>query len=173
VVADSHEQLPIDRRPFGQLLDDMQPYEKLVQRHLVAGVMLAHVVYDELDPMPAGFSPFWIRTQLREQIGFDGAVFCDDLSMRATANYGTMPERAGLALDAGCDMILVCNDRAAAEAAVSSLADYSNPPSLVRLARLHGTGGELRESLLASDSWQEAADRLNRWLDRPELELNA
>jgi hypothetical protein len=70
-------------------------------------------------------------------------------------------------------MVLVCNVRPAARAAAAALRDYSNPLSLVRLARLHGTGTQLRESLLASDEWQAAAERLGRWLERPALELNA
>ncbi len=173
VVADSHKTLPVDRRPYSVLLDDMQPYEKLVQRRVLAGVMLAHVVYAELDPKPAGFSAYWIGEQLRRQIGFDGAVFSDDLSMKATADFGPMPERARLALDCGCDMVLICNDREAARAAVARLADYSRPLSLVRLARLHGTAAPDRGSLMASDEWRAASARLADWLDRPELKLDA
>jgi beta-N-acetylhexosaminidase len=173
VVADSHEQLPIDRREYGDILDDMRPFEKLIANRLLAGIMLAHVVYKEVDPLPAGFSRYWIGRELRSEFGFDGAVFCDDLSMKATASYGTMPERAARALAAGCDMVLICNDRPAAQAAVAALAEYSNPPSLVRLARLHGTGQTLRETLLASDEWQVASERLGRWMDRPPLELDA
>ncbi len=173
VVADSHEQLPVDRRAFSDVLDDINPYEKLVNRHQIGAVMMAHVIYAEVDAAPAGFSAYWIKTQLRNQLGFDGAVFCDDLSMKATANYGSMPQRAKLALDAGCDMVLVCNDRPAALRTVEALQEHSNPLSLVRLARLHGTGGELRETLLASEKWQSATASLNRWLDRPTLELNA
>lgn len=173
VVADSHEQLPVDRRGYGDLLDDMRPYEKLIGARQLAGVMLAHIVYAELDPVPAGFSPYWIKTQLRQQLGFDGAVFCDDLSMKATRKFGSMARRAQMALDAGCDMILICNDRPAAKAAVASLREYSNPLSLVRLARLHGTGHLMRESLLASDEWLSATDRLSAGLGRPPLELNA
>jgi beta-N-acetylhexosaminidase len=173
VVADSHEQLPIDRRAYGDLLDDMRPYEALISQRKIAAVMLAHVVYDTLDRSPAGFSAYWIREQLRGRLGFDGAIFCDDLSMRATAGYGSMSQRAKLALAAGCDMLLVCNDRTAAQHAVSALGDHSDPLSLVRLARLHGTGAVQRETLLASDTWQEAAGRVNQWLDRPDLELNA
>jgi beta-N-acetylhexosaminidase len=173
VVADSHEQLPVDRRPYGSLLDDMQPYEKLVSRRAIAGVMLSHVVYAESDAQPAGFSPYWIREQLRGQIGFDGAVFCDDLSMKATATFGPMPQRAELALAAGCDMVLICNDRPAALATVAALRDYSQPTSLVRLARLHGTGSIVRDTLLASDEWQNAVRNLSNWLSRPILELDA
>ena len=173
VVADSHEKLPVDRREYGDILDDMRPYETLIRHRLLAGVMLAHVVYIEADPLPAGFSRYWIEQQLRSQLGFDGAVFCDDLSMKATVEFGSMPKRAERALEAGCDMVLVCNDRAAAQATVATLRDYSNPLSLVRLARLHGTGHMLRETLLASDEWQSASESLGRWSDRPELELDA
>jgi beta-N-acetylhexosaminidase len=173
VLADSHEKLPVDRREYSDILDDMHPYERLIANRRIAAVMLAHVVYPEVDSLPAGFSPQWIRHQLRARLGFDGAVFCDDLSMKAAANFGPMPARAKRALDAGCDMVLICNDRPAAVATVAALSDYSNPLSLVRLARLHGTGTVLRESLQASDEWQHATQTFSRWLDRPPLELNA
>jgi beta-N-acetylhexosaminidase len=173
VVADSHEQLPVDRRAFSDILDDILPYERLVSRRQIGAVMMAHVIYEELDAAPAGFSAHWITTQLRNQLGFDGAVFCDDLSMKATANYGSMPQRARLALDAGCDMVLVCNDRPGALRTVEALQEHSSPLSLVRLARLHGTGGELRETLLASEEWQSATATLSRWLDRPTLKLDS
>ncbi len=173
VVADSHDQLPVDRRSYGDLLDDMQPYEKLIAKRQLAGVMIAHIVFSETDPLPASISPYWIQEQLRRALGFDGAVLCDDLSMKATESMGSMPKRARLALEAGCDMVLVCNDRAAASATVTALRDYSKPLSLVRLARLHGTGKLMRESLLASEEWQIAADHLQHWLDRPELKLDS
>lgn len=173
VVPDSHEHLPVDRRGYGDLLDDMRPYERLIGTRKLAGVMLAHIVYAELDAIPAGFSAYWIQNQLRDQLGYDGAVFCDDLTMKATRQFGSMTKRAQLALEAGCDMVLICNDRPAAQAAVAALRDYSNPLSLVRLARLHGTGQVLRETLLASDEWQAATERLAIALGRPQLELNA
>lgn len=173
VVADSHEALPVDRRPYGDLMDDMRPYESLINMRRLPAVMLAHVVYAETDPKPAGFSSYWIGNQLRSQLGFDGAVFSDDLSMKAAAGFGSMPTRAGAALEAGCDMVLICNDRPAAQETVVALAEYSNPLSLVRLARLHGTGTVLRETLLASEEWQQAADRFDGWQERPDFELDA
>ena len=173
VVADSHDQLPVDRRSFGDLLDDMRPYEKLIAKRQLAGVMIAHIVYAETDPLPASFSSYWIKQQLRSALNYDGAVVCDDLGMKATETMGSMPKRARLALQAGCDMVIVCNNRPAASATVAALRDYSDPLSLVRLARLHGTGKVVRESLLASDQWQIAADSLQQWLDRPALKLDA
>ncbi|MEJ2255999.1 MAG: beta-N-acetylhexosaminidase [Woeseiaceae bacterium] len=173
VIADSHLKLPVDRREYGVLLDDMRPYERLVRSGSIAGVMLAHIVYEQIDAQPAGFSEYWIGRELRSRIGFGGAVFSDDLSMKATASYGSMAERARLSLDAGCDMILVCNDRDAAHEAVAALNEYANPLSLVRLARLHGTGGQPRETLRASEEWQAANARFRHWSDRPELRLDA
>jgi len=136
-------------------------------------VMLAHIVYQEIDSQPAGFSNYWTQRELRSRLGFGGAVFCDDLGMQATRDFGNMPERARLALDAGCDMILVCNDRDAAQQAVAALKDYSNPLSLVRLVRLHGTGNPQRESLLGSEEWQHVNTLFAGWSERPELKLNA
>jgi beta-N-acetylhexosaminidase len=173
VLLDSHLALPVDRREYGVLLDDMRPYERLVSNGSIAGVMLAHIVYEQIDALPAGFSEYWIQRELRSRIGFGGAVFSDDLSMKATEAYGTMAERARRSLESGCDMILVCNDRGAAHEAVEALNDYTNPLSLVRLARLHGTGQQLRETLLASDEWQAVNERFCHWSDRPEFHLDS
>ena len=173
VLADSHLKLPIDRRDYGLLLDDMRPYENLISNGVLTGVMLAHIVYEKIDPLPAGFSEYWIGQELRSRLAFNGAVFCDDLSMDATRDYGSMAERARLALQAGCDMVLICNNRDAAQRAVAALDDYSNPLSLVRFARLHGTGHPLRETLLASEEWQTVNARFGHWSDRPELHLDA
>ncbi|MBT8080806.1 MAG: beta-N-acetylhexosaminidase [Gammaproteobacteria bacterium] len=173
VIADSHLQLPVDRRDYGMILDDMRPYERLVSNGSIAAVMTAHIIYDQVDELPASFSAYWIQKELRSRLGFGGAVFCDDLSMKATAGYGTIGERARLALEAGCDMVPICNDRDAAQEAVDKLADYSNPLSLVRLARLHGTGHTLRESLLAGDKWQTINARFRHWDERPEFHLDA
>ena len=173
VLADSHLKLPVDRRDYKVLLDDMRPYERLIGNGAIEGVMLAHIVYEQIEAQPAGFSELWIQRELRSRLGFGGAVFCDDLSMKATRGYGSMAERGRLALDAGCDMILVCNDRDAAHQAVDALNAYTNPLSLVRLARLHGTGGMLREELLASEQWQAVNNRFIHWGDRPEFHLDA
>jgi len=173
VVADSHLKLPVDRREYGDVLDDMRPYERLISASGAAGIMMAHIVYAEIDPEPSGFSRYWIETELRGRLGFDGAVFSDDLSMEATRDYGSMPERARMSLSAGCDMVIICNDRPAARRAVTALAGYSNPLSLVRLARLHGTGGLSRKAMLASDEWQAAVAALADVSEPPELELNA
>ncbi|MDI5890539.1 beta-N-acetylhexosaminidase [Halomonas rhizosphaerae] len=112
VAADSHHELPVDERPLDELRrHDLLPFAELAPR--LDAVMPAHVVYPDFDPRPAGFSPAWLG-MLRESLGFKGVIFSDDLSMAGAAAAGTPAERARLALAAGCDMLLVCNDRGAA-----------------------------------------------------------
>ncbi|SFT89659.1 beta-N-acetylhexosaminidase [Halomonas saccharevitans] len=112
VAADSHHELPVDARPLEALHEhDLVPFARLAPR--LDALMPAHVVYSGFDHRPAGFSPAWLG-MLRESLGFKGAIFSDDLSMAGAAFAGTPGERARAALAAGCDMLLVCNDRAAA-----------------------------------------------------------
>jgi beta-N-acetylhexosaminidase len=172
VVADSHVDLPVDRREYTAILDDIRPYERLINNRAIAGVMTAHVVYEEIDRAPATFSRAWIKNELRGRLGFDGAVFSDDLSMHATRVVGGMRDRARLALDAGCDMLLVCNDRPAAERVVAALQERRDAASLVRLARLRGSPKLSVEELPENDDWQAAHAAVLDWQERPALELD-
>ncbi len=109
VAADSHVTLPDDPRPLEQLRRrDLLPFRRLMDDGLEA-VMCAHVVYSLVDTLPAGFSPVWLRQILRREMGFDGAVFSDDLAMEGAACVGDFQARAEAALEAGCDMLLACN----------------------------------------------------------------
>jgi beta-N-acetylhexosaminidase len=108
VAVDSHVDIPVDRRQLAELrAADLVPYQRLAA--VLAGVMPAHVIYPEVDSAPAGFSPIWLQNVLRQEIGFDGIIFSDDLSMEGAAVAGGILERATAALRAGCDMVLVCN----------------------------------------------------------------
>lgn len=111
VVADSHKELPVDRRPWAELAaTELAPFAELIADG-IPSLMLAHVKYSAVDPAPASLSRHWIQDVLRRKMKYDGALFCDDLSMGGAAEVGSMAQRAQLALDAGCDMLLVCNDR--------------------------------------------------------------
>ncbi len=156
VAGDSHEELPADERAYDAIeMEDLVPFERLVRRGLEA-VMPAHVVYPRVDPRPAGFSPFWLRKVLRERVGFQGVIFSDDLNMAAAATGGSYPERARVALAAGCDMLLVCNNRPEAARVVEDLRDYDEPAGHLRCLRMHGRGGLERGRLHLDPRWQRA-----------------
>jgi beta-N-acetylhexosaminidase len=156
VVEDSHAEFPVDRRPEATLREaDLQPFKALISAGTspwadtwtgtgtVAGtgavldaVMPAHVIYPAVDDQPAGFSSVWLKQILRTELGFQGVIFSDDLSMTAAEVAGSYPQRARAALDAGCDMVILCNNRLAALAVVDSLVDFDDPVGAQRLARL-------------------------------------
>ncbi|MCL2309804.1 MAG: beta-N-acetylhexosaminidase [Proteobacteria bacterium] len=115
VEADSHHDLPVDARTMDAIEPDLVPYRALIADGLEA-VMMAHVKYPAVDPLPAGYSAFWVHEMLRGRLGFDGLVFSDDLGMAGAALEGGndgWAARADAALAAGCDVVLACNDFAA------------------------------------------------------------
>ncbi len=128
VAADSHVAIPVDERPWAALQEDMEAF----RRGKVDAVMPAHVIYPEVDHRPAGFSPVWLKI-LREQLGFDGVIFSDDLSMEGASVAGGIVERATAAWSAGCDMLLVCN---APDAAGQLLDTWHIQPDAQRAARI-------------------------------------
>ena len=172
VVADSHRALPVDRRGLGELTDDLLPYRRLIANGLAA-VMVAHVLFPEVDPAPASFSRRWIQQELRQQLGFTGAVFSDDLSMEGAAVIGPTPERARRALAAGCDVLAICNDRPAVLATLEELADEADPLSQIRLARLHGRPGPALRELTQDARWLECRAAIDHCRDAPVLRLDA
>ena len=112
--ADSHFALPVDERSEAQIRElDLKPFALLASQ--LGGIMPAHVVYSQVDSLPAGFSRYWLQNVLREELGFAGVIFSDDLSMAGAHAVGGIPERIDAAVASGCDMLLICNDRAAAE----------------------------------------------------------
>jgi len=151
VVEDSHVALPIDQRELEVILDqDLQPFAKLITLGLDA-IMPAHVIYTDADPNAAGFSSFWLREILRERLGFEGVIFSDDLTMAAAASAGNFGDRARAAIDAGCDMVLVCNDPDAADEVLDAMENVVSEESLLRLASMAGseTGGSDTGEILA------------------------
>ncbi|HUS25097.1 MAG TPA: beta-N-acetylhexosaminidase [Candidatus Binatia bacterium] len=136
VTADSHTELPVDRRTWDEIeRTDFVPFQALIGDG-IPSLMLAHVRYSAVDETPASLSRIWIEEMLRRRLGYDGAVFCDDLSMGGAAVAGDIVSRARLALDAGCDMLLVCNDRAAVLRLLTELDPGTRPEASRRLQRL-------------------------------------
>lgn len=136
VVIDSHEALPIDERDFESIYaTDMTPFRELSQQ--LDAIMPAHIVFPAIDEKPVGFSRKWLTEILRGQLHFDGVIFSDCLTMKATEPFGSYSERATLAFDAGCDMVLVCNNPEGAREVLNAFtADDINPDSQRRLMGL-------------------------------------
>lgn len=173
VAADSHEELPSDGRSFADIeMEDLVPFERLIHHGLEA-VMPAHVVYPRVDANPAGFSAFWLRRVLREQLGFQGVIFSDDLNMAAAAAGGSYAGRARVALDAGCDLLLVCNNRPAALEVIESLREHDDPTVHLRCLRMHGRGGFERERLHLDPRWQQGLRAVAELeaMDEPSLDF--
>jgi len=161
VALDSHLTLPVDERDLDAIrAKDLLPFKQLIEEGL-EGIMPAHVVYPRIDQNPAGFSPFWIQQILRKELNFNGTVFSDDLSMEGAASVGDFPERARLAQLAGCDMILVCNNPAAAEQVLDALPITRDPIREQRLRAMQGKPQMNREQLMQSEKWQRLSTLIN------------
>ena len=172
VEADSHLALPVDNRQFTEIeKNDLLPFRKMIDYGLDA-IMPAHVVYPSVDAELAGFSPFWLKEILRKRLGFQGVIFSDDLTMAAAEQAGSYAERAIAALNAGCDMVLVCNNQPAAIDVLESLENYSDPIAQSRLARMHGKGHVELEKLKLKARWQNAMTILDKMHKNQSLDLN-
>ena len=157
--ADSHVAIPTDGRAFAEIWKkDILPYKPAIEAGMAA-VMPAHVIYPQVDPEPAGYSRHWLQDILCGKLGFDGLIFSDDLSMEGASTAGGIPERARAALDAGCDMVLLCNDPAGQEILLESLSGLQlQKPE--RLERMRKQGGrDLRKSVAYRDA-QETLQQL-------------
>ncbi len=138
VQADSHLEIPVDERSYTDIeLCDLIPFRQMVNFGLTA-VMPAHVIYPKVDSRPAGFSPVWLKNILRGQLGFEGCIFSDDLSMAGATVAGSIVQRAEAALNAGCDMALVCNNPSAADELLAGLEWDMPATGKARLAQMRG-----------------------------------
>jgi beta-N-acetylhexosaminidase len=157
VAADSHLELPVDERSLADIrAQDLLPFKHLAAR--LKGIMPAHVVYTAADDNPAGFSRFWLQDVLRQELGFKGVIFSDDLAMAGAAFAGDYPARARAALGAGCDMVLVCNDRAGAVQVAQSLEQWQPDASLVAATTL--SASQPSSSLALADAQARAQQLL-------------
>ena len=138
VAADSHTVVPVDTRTLAEIAaDDLVPFGALVKQGLEA-IMPAHIVFPEVDSQPAGYSRKWLREILRDGLAFDGVVFSDDLGMAGAFGAGDLVARAAASLAAGCDMVLACNDFAAADDLLANLEAEPDNDLARRTAAMEG-----------------------------------
>lgn len=172
VSEDSHCELPVDCRPMGELLmEDMVPFQRMIDYGLDA-IMPAHVIYEQVDRELAGFSRIWLKDVLRDQLGFHGVIFSDDLTMAAAEQAGSYADRARSALAAGCDMVLVCNNPTGAAEVLDALVEYSNPAAQMRLVRMHGRKRFSRDTLHLNQKWKNALQLISQYEENPSLDLD-
>ncbi|MCB8890374.1 beta-N-acetylhexosaminidase [Vreelandella malpeensis] len=156
IEADTHLKVAEDPRPLEALkAHDLVPFARLAGE--LDGVMPAHVIYSAFDSRPAGFSPSWLG-MLRESLGFKGCIFSDDLTMAGAHVAGSPAERARAALAAGCDMLLICNDRDAALEVVGACQGLQNK----RIGKLrYARARPDLEALGALKRWRRANAKLS------------
>lgn len=170
VHSDSHTEFATDNRALADLDDDLRPYRELIANGLAA-VMVAHVSFPAVDARPASLSSWWIKSYLRGELGFKGAVISDDLSMTGAAVVGAHETRVRLALEAGCDLVLVCNAPEKVPPVLESLQGYVSPTAQLRATRLHGRNQFDWEKLHASAEWHKASGLVAPLCARPKLTL--
>ena len=157
VQGDSHHMIPVDKRNFDQISEnDLVPFRVMIAS-AVEGIMTAHVIYPQMDEQPPTFSRYWLQEVLRDDLGYKGLVFSDDLSMAGAKMAGEPYERAKAAMAAGCDMILVCNDTPALDEVIDGL---SSKPLSLPGARLDAFAPKIQMAtdLKQTADWQQAVD---------------
>ncbi|NOI59439.1 beta-N-acetylhexosaminidase [Vibrio coralliilyticus] len=157
VIADSHLETPYDQRDT-ILEQDMAIFKAQIEAGLLDAMMPAHVVFPHYDDQPASGSEFWMKNVLRKQLGFNGIIFSDDLTMEGASVMGGPAERAHQSLASGCDMVLVCNKRDAQIEVLDNLPVMETPQATELLKKQSFTLSELR----SSNEWKQASEAMKR-----------
>lgn len=168
VIADSHKETPIDNRARADILADMQIFAQLIARHQLDAIMPAHVIYPAFDDQPASGSRYWLKEQLRATLGFNGIIFSDDLSMEGAAMLGSYAERARASMQAGCDVLLVCNNRAGVEQILQQC-QFDPDPAITRLRHHNAIN---YSELLQSSLWQQRHQHIEQLNDEWQRFIN-
>ncbi|PJC86192.1 beta-N-acetylhexosaminidase [Vibrio sp. HA2012] len=156
VIADSHLETPYDERS-DILATDMAVFKAQIESGMLDALMPAHVIYPYYDDRPASGSPYWLQKVLRQTLGFKGIVFSDDLNMEGASIMGTPSERAQQSLDAGCDMLLLCNNRTSSIEVLDNLPATEVPQAACLIKQKNVTLSELTISLPWKDAREVAA----------------
>jgi beta-N-acetylhexosaminidase len=168
VTVDSHMDLPIDNRPFDEIVEqDMVPFIEMIHSSL-QGIMAAHIIFPEVDSMPVGFSQRWLQEILRNKLKFSGIIFSDALDMQGASIMGDFCARAQAALEAGCDMALICNNR---DGLIKTL-DYLPKNFFLtqqKLAMVKGNFTRTVNPLRNSEQWQQQHNHFKKLIDSFEV----
>ncbi|WP_407704954.1 beta-N-acetylhexosaminidase [Thalassotalea hakodatensis] len=166
VKADSHIAMPIDTRSFADISHhDLQPFRQLINENMIDAVMPAHVIFPDVDDKSVGFSTKWLKQVLRKSLGFSGAIFSDDLSMHGASSIGGYIERAEAAQEAGCDMLLLCNNREACIDVIDNANISIHQESKLRLSAMLATKPMNWQQMQASQVWQQLTQLNNLFLE--------
>lgn len=162
IVSDSHLVEAIDNRSLDEIINsDMQAFAQTLP--WLDALMPAHVIFSQVDNVPAGFSKIWLKDIIRDQLNFNGVLFSDDLSMAGAQAIGDVSARVNAAINAGCDIALVCNDRVAAHEAAEAAQDLPYPDQQ-RLKTMCGQipvwQGDLESTCQQFDYWQQAKNNV-------------
>ena len=167
VQADSHVDLPIDDRSYQEISSiDLLPFQQLISEGRVDALMPAHVIYPDVDDKSVGFSRIWLQDILREQLKFSGVIFSDDLSMEAASSIGGYVERSEAAQDAGCDMLLLCNNRSALINVIDNAKLQHNKISEQRVVNMLKQNDFSWSSMKEMPLWQELSQSNTQLLAR-------
>ncbi|MGP9688784.1 beta-N-acetylhexosaminidase [Psychrobacter sp. AOP22-C1-C5] len=164
IAPDSHVAEAIDTRSLDEIINsDMQPFAQTLS--WLDALMPAHVIFSQVDNKPAGFSKIWLQEILRHQLKFDGVIFSDDLSMAGAKAAGNVSDRVKAAIEAGCDIALVCNDRVAAHEAAEAAQELPYPHQN-RVKTMCGNipiwQGDLESTCQQFDYWQQAKQNITQ-----------
>lgn len=157
VHGDTHTDVLRDTRSLAETeKTDLIPFIELAPQ--LSGMMVAHVIYPEVDATPAGFSRFWVQDYLRDKLKFSGVIFTDALDMKGASTANSFPDRVRAAVAAGCDMTLVCNNRSAAIAVLDQVKFDENLELSTRIAQLRGRFNYDWTMLHALPEWRMAVE---------------
>lgn len=165
IPEDSHLEIPRDKRSLSTLeQSDLLPFCELHSK--VAGLMAAHIIYESIDTEMVGFSTVWLQQILRQKIGFEGAIISDDLSMEGASVKGDYPARVKAALNAGCDMVLICNNRKALLDTLQQVQFDEITSRTMRLKKLMRRAIPEWDNLHASQAWLNSVNLVNNIVAR-------